>query len=211
MSEERDKIVTYKSNSFASKTDPQKDQREKKVEKVISGDAKVKKRGFFGKLRDSLISSDDTKSVGSYIASDILIPSIKKAISDIVTTGIDMILYGESRHQTRSNGSKVSYQNYYDRDRSYNKDRGARVSTVGTEVKDIVVSSRGDAESVLGTLEELISQYDVATVSDFYDIVGITGSYTDNYYGWTSLAGAKTRPVRDGWVILMPKPEPIGR
>ena len=51
----------------------------------------------------------------SYIVMDVLVPAIKKAISDIVTNGIDMILYGEAgKSKKNSTASKVSYQKFYD-------------------------------------------------------------------------------------------------
>ncbi|MCD8372114.1 MAG: hypothetical protein LUD27_02300 [Clostridia bacterium] len=205
MSEERD-IHSYESNSHKSKTSSD-NVREKKTEKVINGEAKVRKKGFFGKLKSYIISSDDTRSVGSYIITDIMIPSIKKAISDVVTTGIDMLLYGEARHTNKSSGSRISYQNYYTRDSGV-RERATRVSN-GYEVKEIVVPSKGEAEMVLGTLEDLIDTYEIATVADYYDIVGIDDKYTDSYYGWTSIAEAKARPTSDGWVIIMPRPTQI--
>lgn len=203
MSDENNVISSYKSNSFKSREESAK-LPEKKTEKVISGEAKVRKKGFFGKVKDSLIASDDTKSVGSYIFADILIPSVKKAISDIVTTGIDMILYGESRHSSsKSSGSKISYQKYYDREYG-SRERTRR--TIGYDVQEIVVPSAADAERALDQLEEIISTYGMASVTDFYDIVGVTGVYNDSYYGWTSIGGASYRPTRDGWLIILPKP-----
>lgn len=37
------------------------------------------------------------------------------------------------------------------------------------------------------------------------DLVGITGSYTDNKYGWTNIRNAEIVHVRDGWMIKMPR------
>lgn len=208
MSEDKDKVTPYKSNSFAAKEGKTK-LAEKKVEKVIHGEAKVKKKSWFGKLREMLISSNDTKSVGSYIIFDILVPSAKKAIYDAVTTGAGMCLGVDSYRRDRSNGgSKVSYQSYYsDRDGRY-QSRSNRV-LAGYELKEVVVPSRGDAERALDTLQELISRYGEATVSDYYEIVGVTGLYTDNYYGWTNISDAKYRPTPDGWVILLPRPKQL--
>ena len=73
-------MAEYKSNSNRSKEQSS----DKKVEKVISGNAKVKKRSAL---------SDDIQNIKSYVVMDVLIPAAKKAISDIVTNGIDMILY----------------------------------------------------------------------------------------------------------------------
>ena len=81
----------YKSNSHKSN---EVDER-KKVGKVVKGKVKTKKKSGITKFTDVFIS-EDVSSVKSYIIGEVLIPAMKKALSDIVTNGIDMILYGES-------------------------------------------------------------------------------------------------------------------
>ncbi len=74
-------------------------------------------------------------------------PAVKKAISDIVTTGIDMILYGEAgRSKNNGTASKVSYRNYYDQatDRVPAGPVGNRRNT--PDYDDILFDTRGDAE-----------------------------------------------------------------
>lgn len=202
--------LTFRPNSHKSREETEsRATPDKKVEKVISGDAKIRKKSGFEKIKESLVS-EDSKNVKSYIVSGVLIPSLKKAISDIVTTGIDMILYGESRHSRSSSnsGSKISYQKYYERETGYRTP--TRVSpTYGYEVKEIMVESRGEAESVLDQIEDLMSRYEVVTVSDYYDLVGVSGQFTDNYYGWTDMNGMRTRAVRNGWLIELPCPKQL--
>ena len=84
----------YKSNSDKAR---QEQQSEKKVEAVITGAAKTRKKGEMQKFADVFIA-EDANNVKSYILMEVIVPAVKKAISDIVTTGIDMILYGEERH-----------------------------------------------------------------------------------------------------------------
>lgn len=93
----------YKTNSDKSR----QEQSEKKVEAVISGKAKTRKKGEMQKFADVFIA-EDANNVKSYILLEVIVPAIKKAISDIVTTGIDMILYGEAG-RTRKNGSAWVY------------------------------------------------------------------------------------------------------
>ena len=101
----------YKSNSDKAR---QEQQSEKKVEAVITGAAKTRKKGEMQKFADVFIA-EDANNVKSYILMEVIVPAVKKAISDIVTTGIDMILYGEAgRNKKNGTASKVSYRNYYD-------------------------------------------------------------------------------------------------
>ena len=75
----------------------------------------MKKKNEIGKLKDVFISEDVT-NVKNYILMDVLVPAVKKAVSDIITNGIDMLLYGGPRHTSGgSKVSKVSYGSFYDK------------------------------------------------------------------------------------------------
>lgn len=200
-------MTEYSSNSHKSKELEKKP--EKKVEKVISGKAKTKKKSEFAKFTDIFIT-EDINNVKSYIFMDVLIPAMKKAISDIVTNGIDMILYGESggTKANRSTASKISYQKYYDRSSDY-KNSGYTRTRTGYSYDDIIVESRGEAEDILTRMEELIATYSIASVADLYDLAGISCNYTDNKYGWTNLSSAHVQRVRDGYLLKLPKALPI--
>lgn len=184
----------------------------KKVEKVVKGTVKTRKKSEARKFADIFIS-EDAANVKSYILMDVLVPAVKKAISDIVTDGIDMILYGGSgRHAGRNTSSSpyISYSKYSERDRRderrYTSDNRTRN---GYRYDDIILDSRGEAEGVLARMDELIDLYDTVSVADLYDLVGITGNYTDNKYGWTNLRNAEVVRVRDGYLLKMPKPGPL--
>lgn len=129
---------------------------EKKIEKVVTGKVITKKEGFFSKMFRGLIS-EDAKDVKSYVFGDVLIPAIKKAISDIVSDGIDIILYGESNgKKRRSPAERVSYRSYYDRSSDYR-----RPSPVYSDYSydNIILETRGEAEEVLTRMDELIDTY----------------------------------------------------
>ena len=198
----------YKPNSHKYKEDRNRSAPEKKVEKVIAGTVKSKKKSEIRKFTDVFIS-EDINNVKSYILLDVLIPAIKKAISDIVTNGIDMILYGETG-KTKSNSiaSKVSYRSYYD-GRNGRRDYSAIRTKISYNYDDIIFDNRGEAEDVLSRMDELISTYGLVSVADLYDLVGVTGNYTDNKYGWTNIRNASVIRVRDGYMLKLPKALPL--
>lgn len=186
----------------------------KKLGPVIpSGKARTKKKSGLSNITKSIIS-DDAQNVKSYILMDVLIPSLKKAISDIVTNGIDMILYGETGHAKNSNAGRVSYRNYYDNKPTDRFTRGdstkdshdtSRNRGGKAMFEDIIVDSRGEAEDILSSMGEYLDAYPVISIADMYDLANITSfPHTYNNYGWKSVAGAKVIPVRDGYLIKMP-------
>ena len=196
----------YKPNSHRFKEEQNEPVREKKVEKVVHGVVKTKKRSEMNKLADVFIS-EDVKNVKSYVLMEVLVPAIKKAISDIVTNGIDMILYGETSRSNRKNyAGGVSYRNYYDQ---RNDHRPSETTRTRYDYADVTVESWAEADEVLTRMTELIELYGMVSVADFYDLVGITCNYTDNKYGWKHLRNAEAVRVRDGYKFKLPKVVPL--
>ena len=194
----------YKPNSHRSKEE--QNLPEKKIEPIVKGKVTTKKNNV-RKLTNTFVT-EDIQNVKSYVLMDVLVPAIKKAISDIVTNGIDMLLYGETgRSRRKTNASVVSYRNYYDsrREERYSSSR----TRTGYSYDDVVLETRGEAEDVLSRMDELIDTYGVVSVADLYDLVGISCNYTDNKYGWTNLRNAEPVRVRDGYMLKLPKALPI--
>lgn len=209
----------YPSNSYKMKA-KQAEQEERKnepiekkrVEKVVTGTVKTKKNEM-RKLADVFIS-EDVKNVKEYVFMDVLIPAVKKAIVDIVTDGVNMIFYGGSapRSNSGSRANKVSYNRYYDNRDDGRRQNDAHRTLSGYSYDDITLETRAEAEEVLSRMSELIDTYGEVSVADLYDLVGVTGEYTDNRYGWTSINRAQVERTRDGrYLIALPKALPLDR
>lgn len=203
------------SNRFLTKDKPTEEENlgKKKVDKVVSGSVKTKKKSSLSKFADTFIEEDKDTVVG-YLLSEVLIPSFKKMISDTIKTGIDKMLYGDAEvSRSNSPASKISYSKYYNDKSSYSS-RSSSTAPVANrrdtyEYNNIVLETRGDAEAVLMGMDDIIAKYEIVSVADLYDLVGIAGSYTDYKYGWTDIRSARIERVRDGYVIRMPKALPL--
>lgn len=179
----------------------------KRAEKVVKGKVKTKKNEM-RKLTDIFIS-EDVANVKNYILMDVLVPSIKKALYDIVVNSLDMSLFGgRGNGSKRSTADRVSYRDYNGVSRRDDHSYGSR-TTSGYSYDDIILETRGEAEAVLSRMDEIMEEYEIVRVADLYDLVGITGEYTDNKYGWTNIRNAKVERVRDGYRIVMPRALPI--
>lgn len=192
-------IKDYESNSNRSKTEKvESEVVEKRVEKVVNGKVKTRKRNRFV---DSIIS-EEAGNAKNYILEDVIIPALKKTVEDVVSNGVSIILYGETG-RGKSRGSKVSYRDYYESDRKRDRSYDSRYR--GYDYDDAVFETRGEAERVLDQMFECLDRWKIVTVADFYDLVGIPGRYTDNKYGWTDISSASVRRIRDGYVINLPR------
>jgi hypothetical protein len=190
-------MENYPSNSHKAREEVA----EKKVEKVVSGKTSTKKKSGMRKLSDTFLS-EDVSNVKSYIFSEVLLPAAKKLVSDIVTNGTNMLLYGEIKNK-KGNSSKVSYSRYYD-DRS--RDYRSPVVRNNFDYDEIIFETRGDAEAVLDAMYDILNQYKVVSVAELYDLASITThNYTCNNYGWIDLRGSSVVRVRDGYILKLPR------
>jgi hypothetical protein len=196
--------VDYPANSKRAKIPPPEKVR---PEKVIEGEAVRRKRGIIERMSQTFFS-EDSHTVVSYVVMEVLVPAAKNMVSDAVSQGIERILFGDSR--PRQSASRPGYTNYSRLGQQMERRREmSRQDRAIHNFNDIILDSRGEAEDVLDRLRDLISQYEVATVSDLYDLVGLTGEFTDDKWGWYDLRSASVRAIRGGYLLNLPRTQPI--
>lgn len=210
---------TYPSNSQNQKKketleEPPKDEKKHQPAAVT---AKMKKASMASKI----FSSDDAQTLKQYAVHDVLLPTIRKAIYDIITNGISMLLYpGGTQDRNRYSGG--GYGGYgYNAYPHYNYSAASRPSTprpdpryqdqqmVSRNYELLRYENRKDAEEVLDRMTDLIDLYGVVSVGDLFDISGVTGQYTDNKFGWTDLKMAYPVLLGDGYALKLPRPYPV--
>lgn len=193
----------YSSNSNKSKEsgpDPKK-----KIEKVVTGNVRTKKKSGLQKVVGIFVP-DDVDDIQGYIFDEIVVPAVKDIIIDSIGAffGVN-IKTNRNSNRSGGNAGRVSYRKYYDdRDRT-DRDRAPVRNRSVYDFDDVIIDSRGEAEEVLTRMCELIATYDVASVADFYDLVGITGEWTDNKYGWDDLRSAYVFRTGRGYMIKFPR------
>lgn len=203
-------MAEFQPNSHKSKredTSLAETSNEKKVKKVVNGPVKTKKNNQ--RKLASMFISEDAANVKSYVIWDVLVPSIKKLLFDIGTDSLDMILNGGTRSKERKSGTKVSYRKYYDNPREdrYSDRYNSRSRF---DYDDIVFETRREAEDVREEMFNMVERYGIVTVSDMYDMAGLTAPYTSEKYGWTTLRSSEVvRVGHDEYIIKMSKAMPI--
>jgi len=218
----------FKGNSISSRIvstetrgNPRKaeviDPPKKSVVKTIKGQAVRKKRTISESLSKTFLG-DDTRGVAQYVLYDVLIPAAKNTIQEMFSTGLEMLLFGETRASSRSRGDRekggrsvVSYGSFHRGDRSRNENPfNSRTQGRGRGRFDLdnIIFRRGDeAAEVLDGLCDLLDQYEQVTVADFYELAGVEGgTWADQKWGWENLAKAYCTHTRGGYAIVLPKP-----
>lgn len=182
-----------------------------KIEAVATGTTSKRKRSLFKRFADTFFT-EDVGDVKTYILYDVVIPAIKENVADIINSAVSMIFFGETSRRSRkpsggSIGSKINYGGYFNSGERKERMPAYNRSRIAHNFEDVVFDNRADAESVLdGMIEILNSEYRQVSVADFYDLAGISTSFTDNKYGWTDLRGSRvTGSPSRGYIIELPR------
>lgn len=184
----------------------------KTIQKVVTGKVTRRKKSFIDNFAETFFGGD-SKTVATYVLWDVLIPAVKNTITEMVKTGVEMLLFGDSTPSDRLRRDRGrTIVNYGGFSRPSFERRGVQEplrNRARHKFDDIVIETRGEAEEVLSSLVDQIETYDVATVADFYDLVGITSDFTDHKWGWDNLSTAVIERVRDGYILVMPRTIPL--
>lgn len=209
------KIIDMDASDFTKNSDKSKRRREPIVQAKVSRPKKSPGRSI-----SETFLVDDAHNVFGYILREVIIPGAKSLLSDLVSTGIDRLLYGGDagaiRRRNRGSAAPVvSYGRFYNdpaterrrtRTQPEPTPRNAIARRVRQSFEDVVLETRQDADEVLITLLEAIDVYGVVSLAEFYDLVGIPTTWVDGSHGWDNLSNASIVRVVDGWVINLPRP-----
>lgn len=204
--------VNYGANSQKSKA-PEPAEQPRVSGPVISGTAVERKEPLRKKFLQAY-AGDSAQSVGQYLLMDVIVPGTKNIISDLVTQGINRLLYGGSRPVQNGVRSNVGggYGRFFNggANGGQNQQQSQPVVRQAQQAHgfgEIVLQTRSDAELVIDSLRELIEVYGNAKVANLYSLVGITGDFTNQSYGWTNLSRAGVIQIREGYLLDLPQPE----
>lgn len=209
-SEGERKMEEFKGNSNKSKEQAE----EKKLTPVVKGNVTIKKDSVGKKFSDVFLS-DTVDNVKSYLLFDIIVPAVKDLIVDMITSGTNMLVNGDAGRSHSSgkkkSGGHTSYTSYYRGGSSRDDDRRSAPRKDRHGVADISFETRGDAKEVADMMLELLDNFKVVSVADYYEIsnAGDLETYIDRKYGWYELDDMQITRDRDGFKIKLPRPEPL--
>ena len=180
----------------------------KEIKAVVNGKVTKKEQGIGSKIGAVLFDDNNVGDVKEYVIFDVIVPAVKNAISNAITGGIDMLLFGERRSDSSRSSYSRGYTSYSSRStsRSDSSRQGYRRSSL-FELDDILLPTKLDATSVIDNMFNILDEYGVVSVADYYALVGEPSNYQMNAWGWENLNNIYTQRTRSGeYKIILPKP-----
>lgn len=182
------------------------------AEKVIEGKVTLRKPPWYKRMARSMIA-DDASNIGDYLLVDVIAPAIKNLIRDSIVGTTDRALYGSARRvgTSRGEGSGSLRTRYREMSEGEPRKLMSRDAQRRHDFSEVTLVSREEAVLVVEALIDRVERFGQASVSDLYDMIGVTGSYADRSYGWTDLRTADVQQNRGGWLLALPSPQPLPR
>lgn len=214
--------MDYQGNSKKDKAEANKPG--KVVEKVTTGEVLIQKKSLGQKFKDVFIA-DNLKNVWNYVLYDVCVPAFQNLLVESVSKGVDRMVNGTRGGRPGSYGMmgpRTTYNRPPSRSMGYpssalgldNLDRrglppaGLRQSRQSLNT-GIVVATKEEARAVLDRMTDIVDQFQVATVGDLYDLVGVTSTHVDQKWGWEDIRDARIQEVREGYLLDLPQPQPL--
>jgi len=188
------------------------------IEKVeLKGTVVTRKPSFISKLKETFIA-DDARDVGDYIVWDILVPTIKRTIRDIIVGSADRVFLGSSSPNSSSSLYRERGVTYVKRTDYGSVTRSSKVKNEqkalpssrpqyrNFKLNEIIFDNYDDAATVLERMVDYLETYGKVSVDDYFDLVGQSSDYTAQNWGWTSLSSATIVTTFGGYFIKLPNP-----
>lgn len=201
-------MENYPGNQKVGPEEPRK----RRVEPVVTNRVTRHKKSLGSRFRETFFSGSSAKSVWGNVFFEVMIPAGKDLVMDSLTQTIRGVLYGEGPSPRRSpqtgSGTIVNYNRMSSGpSRSPSAIAPSAPRARANDFEDVVFETRMEADDVLEALYTVLQKYEQVTVSDFNDLINVTGSWTDEKWGWTDLRGSRVTRTNHGYLLVLPSPE----
>ena len=184
------------------------------------GEAKLRKKSPGRRFKEHFLG-EDAKSAVEHVFWAVLVPGIKATAANSAKDAVDRLFYGADappragtiatlasriNYAGISSSPRVTVQDPRDLIQQPQPRQGLRTTVGRVDYQDIVLSSRAMGEEAIDQMNEMISRFGKVSVADLFDMVGITGEWTDNQIGWIDLAGSRVDRVTGGYILVLPRP-----
>jgi len=147
------------------------------------------------------------------------IPAMKATLSDMISNGMEVLLFGESsgRHSRGRSKESSGYTGMYRRERERERDVREERRSYGYIWEQVEPRSQRDCMAIIAEMKDFAYDNEYVTVAELLDIMRASNlaEYTDENKGWYAedLKGnaCSCYAVRGGYLLDLPRPRAIRR
>ena len=212
------KLENIKGNSHSSKEKTIISEKEK-VRRVVNKSDIVSTHKSLGEKFVDTFCNETVEDVKSWLVTDVVVPGIKNTILDML--GMMFFGGGDYSRGRRDRGydrERVSYNSYYSssrdrgrhdrRDRRDDRDDGPKRDGK-VDYRNIIFRDGRAAKDLVDEMHRRIDDYNQVSIAEMFDMMEITGKYTDNNWGWTRKSDIGIRRVSSGYLIDVAEAEAL--
>jgi hypothetical protein len=205
---------------FPSNSQQPKKNDKKELKKIVEGEV-IKRKQPLGRRVKDIFTRGEFRQAVHFVTIDVFLPAVRDLIVDATSKGVERLVYGDtSPRRRRGHGAGLTTRVAYDQPSRYSSRRDVPVMLPGQPPRgmslsrrrntdEIILADRQEAQKTLESLADIFDHYEVATVADLNELLGLPATYTDNNWGWTHLLGAEVVHIREGYLLHLPPVEPI--
>lgn len=168
----------------------------------VAGSAPAKE-GLFKRMVKQFFAMS-MRDVANHLLTDVVEPSAKNILSDLVVSAKDLILFGSSASTPITSSSKGTDYNALSKQTTSSAVTISKTERETHNFENVKLPSRKAAIDVLMALRGQLQEFGEVSVGYFYDIVGVESSFPDYTFGWKHLNGADVRQTGAGWMLQLP-------
>lgn len=154
---------------------------------------------------------DTLRETWAHMLTNVLIPGIRDSLYESGVGVLSSVIYKDApqaRGAAVGRGNAANRVNYNKKHRE--KPRFTERDQRNMRFEKFTFDSHKEAKAALDDMMSALSQYGVATVSDFYEAAGYSNTnFTNDNWGWVSLTGSRIHATGHGFVVVLPDPEPL--
>jgi len=185
---------------------------------AVSSPSEIKKDSFWDKFKKAWFG-ENVENAGEFVIFEVGIPAMKATLSDMISNGMEVLLFGESsgRHSRGRSKESSGYTGMYRRERERERDVREERRSYGYIWEQVEPRSQRDCMAIIAEMKDFAYDNEYVTVAELLDIMRASNlaEYTDENKGWYAedLKGnaCSCYAVRGGYLLDLPRPRAIRR
>lgn len=185
---------------------------------AVSSPSEIKKDSFWDKFKKAWFG-ENVENAGEFVIFEVGIPAMKATLSDMISNGMEVLLFGESsgRHSRGRSKESSGYTGMYRRERERERDVREERRSYGYIWEQVEPRSQRDCMAIIAEMRDFAYDNEYVTVAELLDIMKASNlaEYTDENKGWYAedLKGnaCSCYAVRGGYLLDLPRPRAIRR